>query len=81
MLGLGAVLLAHPYDVPASVAETIVLLAPHVSDPAPVCTTVRKVVLDFKRTHQDSWAEHRAALPPDAVDALSDLLVSPHYYA
>lgn len=81
VLGLCSVLLAHPYDVPSTVARTIVLLAPRSSDPAPVGATVRKAVLDFKRTHQDSWLEHKAALPQEAVDALSDLLVSPHYYA
>ena len=36
---------------------------------------------DFKRTHQDNWAEHKQAFTEDQLAVLTDLLVSPSYYA
>jgi uracil-DNA glycosylase len=43
---------------------------------------VRKTFTDFKRTHQDGWEQsHRLRFTPDELDALSDVLISPHYYA
>jgi len=81
VLALSAVLLGHPYDVPPIVSRAIVALAPHVSDPSPICRTVQRVVSDFKRTHSDAWHDHKLRLSREAVEALDDMLISPHYYA
>ena len=43
--------------------------------------TVKKALQSFKRTHQDNWAEHKAAFTEDELSELTDLLVSPSYYA
>ena len=36
---------------------------------------------DFKRTHQDNWASHRERFTPEQQDLISDMLVSPSFYA
>jgi proteasome activator subunit 4 len=43
--------------------------------------TVRKTVAEFRRTHQDTWHRDRLAFSDDQLAVLSELLVSPNYYA
>ena len=44
-------------------------------------TTVKRTLSKFKRTHQDSWHEHKAAFTEDQISQLTDLLTtSPNYY-
>ena len=43
--------------------------------------TVKKVMSEFRRTHHDSWNEHKQKFTDDQLAVLTDLLVSPSYYA
>ena len=43
--------------------------------------TIKKTLQDFKRTHQDNWQEHKLKFSDDQMAVLTDLLVSPSYYA
>ena len=36
---------------------------------------------DFRRTHHDNWQEHKQKFTEDQLLVLTDLLVSPRYYA
>ena len=42
---------------------------------------VKQTLQDFKRTHQDNWQEHKQKFTDDQLTVLTDLLVSPSYYA
>ena len=42
---------------------------------------VKKTLQDFKRTHQDNWHDHKQKFTEDQLTVLTDLLVSPSYYA
>ncbi|KAF9396493.1 hypothetical protein CPC16_001175 [Podila verticillata] len=81
VLGLSSLLEAFPYDVPKWMPEVMVFLAQFFSDPPPISTTVKKVFGDFKRTHQDTWHEDSQRFEPDQLEVLSDMLISPSYYA
>jgi proteasome activator subunit 4 len=43
--------------------------------------TVKVTVQNFKRTHQDNWAEHQASFSEEELLELTNLLISPTYYA
>ena len=43
--------------------------------------TIKKTLQDFKRTHQDNWQDHKQKFSDDQLAVLTDLLVSPSYYA
>lgn len=43
--------------------------------------TLRQIFSEFKRTHQDNWAMERMAFSPEQLEAVSELLISPSYYA
>lgn len=43
--------------------------------------TVKKTLSEFRRTHHDNWQEHRQCFTDDQLLVLTDLLVSPCYYA
>lgn len=81
VLGLSSFVVSCPYDIPESLPPVLMLLADHLHDPVPIPATVKKVFQDFKRTHQDNWAEHKQAFTEDQLAVLTDLLVSPSYYA
>jgi len=81
VLGLGAAVSASPYDIPLTLPDILMLLADHLHDPQPIPSTIKKVFQDFKRTHQDQWQEHKTKFSDDQLGVLTDLLVSPSYYA
>ncbi len=58
-MGLSAVVAACPYDIPPHLPGVLMVLADHLHDPQPISATVKLVLQDFKRTHQDNWAEHK----------------------
>jgi len=81
VLALVALLQLAPYDVPAWLPEVIELLASFHAEPQPIKATVSQAFADFKRTHQDNWASHRERFTPEQQDLISDMLVSPSFYA
>ncbi|XP_055341641.1 proteasome activator complex subunit 4A-like [Paramacrobiotus metropolitanus] len=81
VLGLSACIAAHPYDVPAFVPNVLMALGEHINDPLPISQTVRATFGEFRRTHHDSWREHKEKFSDDQLAILTDLLVSPNYYA
>jgi proteasome activator subunit 4 len=47
-LGLSAIILAYPYEVPDWMPELLVTLAEHASDPDPINKTIKKTFAEFK---------------------------------
>ncbi|KAL2915214.1 Proteasome activator BLM10 [Polyrhizophydium stewartii] len=81
VLGLAALVLAFPYQVPAWMPGVLVALSRCATDPAPIRATITKTFADFKRTHQDNWEEDKQVFSEDELEVLADLLISPGYYA
>lgn len=81
VLGLSALVEAYPYDVPEFVPEILVELEKHLHDPLPIPKTIKDTFQEFKRTHLDNWSEHRLKFTEDQLLIMTDLLVSPNYYA
>ena len=44
-------------------------------------TTVTKTLSNFRRTHHDNWQDHKQMFTDDQLVTLTDLLISPNYYA
>lgn len=76
-----ALLQSAPYRVPAWAPQLMVQLARYLPDRAPVAGTVRKAFAEFKKTHMDNWAVEREAFTEEELEAISELLVAPSYYA
>ena len=81
VIGLCSFVNAFPYDVPAFVPDVLMHLSAHLHDPQPIPVIVKKTLQDFKRTHQDNWQDHKQKFTEDQLTVLTDLLVSPSYYA
>uniref|UniRef100_A0A8C6U8T4 Proteasome activator subunit 4b n=1 Tax=Neogobius melanostomus TaxID=47308 RepID=A0A8C6U8T4_9GOBI len=81
VLGLSACILSSPYDVPDWMPQILMELSVHLNDPQPIERTVKKTLSEFRRTHHDNWQEHRQCFTDDQLLVLTDLLVSPCYYA
>merc|ERR1711981_1308221 len=81
IMGLCAIVEAYPYDVPEMVPDILIELEKHLHDPQPIPKTIKKTLQEFKRTHQDNWAEHKLKFTEDQLLVMTDLLVSPNYYA
>uniref|UniRef100_T1JZ44 Uncharacterized protein n=1 Tax=Tetranychus urticae TaxID=32264 RepID=T1JZ44_TETUR len=80
-LGLCSIVHAYPYDVPEFLPDVLMFLGDHLHDPQPIPTTIRKALSDFKRTHHDNWRQHKEKFNEDQLAIITDLLVSPNYYA
>lgn len=82
ILGIGALLDAYPYSCPSWVPGLITsVLSKHTHSPLPVSSTVHKIAMNFKKTHQDTWAEDSKKFGEDELSALSLLLTGSSYYA
>jgi len=82
---LCAVVLANPYDTPSFVPEALEALSKHSFEhraTLAVRDTVKKVFSEFKRTHMnDNWEVHRKQFNREQLEALEDVVSTPHYYA
>uniref|UniRef100_A0A3P9IVH1 Proteasome activator complex subunit 4 C-terminal domain-containing protein n=1 Tax=Oryzias latipes TaxID=8090 RepID=A0A3P9IVH1_ORYLA len=81
VLGLSACILSSPYDVPQWMPQILMELSDHLNDPQPIEMTVKKTLSEFRRTHHDNWQGHRQCFTDDQLLVLTNLLVSPCYYA
>ena len=81
ILGLCAIVEAYPYDVPEMVPDILIEMEKHLHDPQPIPKTIKDCFQEFKRTHQDNWDEHKLKFSEDQLSVMTDLLVSPNYYA
>ena len=69
------------YDVPSFLPPVLVELSKHLSDPSPVCTSARKALAAFIKTHRSNWQQQRERFTLDEWETLNDVLASPDYYA
>ncbi|CAF1560656.1 unnamed protein product [Rotaria magnacalcarata] len=81
ILGLCAIVLSSPYDIPQYVPDALMLLCEHPHDPDLIQKSIKKALSEFRRTHHDSWHEHREKFTNDQLVILTDVLISPNYYA
>ncbi|KAF5375146.1 hypothetical protein D9758_000062 [Tetrapyrgos nigripes] len=81
VLGLCALIESFPYSVEPWMPPLTEVLAPHVTDPPPISTTIRKCASDFKKTHQDTWHTDQQAFDEDQLQSLSTMLVGTSYYS
>jgi hypothetical protein len=82
---LCAVVLSRPYDTPPFVPVALEALSKHSYEsraPLTVRETVKKCFSEFKRTHMtDNWELHRKKFTQEQLEALEDVVSTPHYYA
>ncbi len=76
-----SLILSQPYRLSSWAPSILLLLTKYIPDRAPITTSVRKAFSEFKRTHIDNWAAERLLFSEEELDAISELLVSPTYYA
>jgi len=81
---LCAAVLGRPYDMPKFVPEALTALSKH-SFEQRASLSVREVVKmccsEFKRTHTDNWEAHKKQFTREQMEALEDVVSTPHYYA
>jgi proteasome activator subunit 4 len=80
VLGLAAIVGAHPFDVPSWMPSLLLKLASHVNDPTPIKPTVKEVFSEFWASHQDAWPLTKLVFDPDQLVELQNLLVSSSYF-
>ena len=82
---LCAAVLSQPYDTPPYVPKALAAISKHSFErnaPLGVRDTVKKCCAEYKRTHMsDNWEVHRQAFTQEELEALEDVVSSPHYYA
>lgn len=81
VLGLAALARIHPYEIPDWLPELLVTFATHINDPMPIKSTVKKTFLEFWKVHQDAWAIEKTYFTNSQLTILTELLVSPSYFA
>ncbi|KAJ2289711.1 Proteasome activator BLM10, partial [Coemansia sp. RSA 2706] len=81
VLGLSCLVLAFPYTIPEWMPGVLVQLSGCIDDPNPIQSTVQRTFAEFRRTHMDTWHEDRKRFSSEQLEILTDMLVSPCYYA
>ncbi|CDW52498.1 DUF3437 domain containing protein [Trichuris trichiura] len=81
ILGLSAIVDSNPYSVPSYLPDILMVLCDHTADRAQlISSTAKSSLLEFKRTHVDSWKEHEQNFTDDQLALLANILISPSYY-
>ncbi|MGK3761855.1 MAG: acetone carboxylase gamma subunit, partial [Bacillariaceae sp.] len=82
---LCATVLSHPYDTPRYVPKALAAISKHSfkrNAPLNIRDTVKKCCAEYKKTHMsDNWEVHRSVFTQEELEALEDVVSSPHYYA
>lgn len=81
---LCAVVMGRPYDTPPYIPEVLAALSKHSFEQRAslsVREVVKMVCSEFKRTHTDNWETHRSQFTQEQLEALEDVVSTPHYYA
>eukprot|EP01138_Halocafeteria_seosinensis_P011446 gb/GECG01011690.1/.p1 GENE.gb/GECG01011690.1/~~gb/GECG01011690.1/.p1 ORF type:complete len:2423 (+),score=249.59 gb/GECG01011690.1/:1-7269(+) len=82
ILGLGAIIRSHPFDVPPFLPEILAIVVGRASDPEPVGTEAKAIVTSFKETHHSEWHNrHSVKFSSDQLDALSQIGEELSYFA
>jgi len=84
VFSLCAAVLSRPYDTPAFVPLALEALSKHSFEkraPGSVRDVVKKTFADFKKTHVDNWELHKKRFTVEQLEALADVVSTPHYYA
>ena len=80
---LCAVVMANPYGLPPYVPDALVALSKHSFEQRAALNVremVKQTFADFRKTHQDRWDEHRQQFTQEQLEALEDVVSTPHYY-
>ena len=81
---LCAVVMGRPYDTPSYVPKALAALSKHSFEQRAamgVRDEVKRVCSEFKRTHTDNWEAHKKQFTQEQLEALEDVVSTPHYYA
>ncbi|KAK1734226.1 DUF3437 domain-containing protein [Skeletonema marinoi] len=81
---LCAVVMGRPYDTPPYIPEALAALSKHSFEQRAsmgVRDEVKRVCSEFKRTHTDYWEAHKKQFTQEQLEALEDVVSTPHYYA
>ncbi|GAA6033408.1 hypothetical protein JCM8097_006736 [Rhodosporidiobolus ruineniae] len=82
VLGLSSIIRAHPFDVPPFVPSILIEVgSTHSASPPPLSTTVKALLADFRKSHQDSWQNDQKVFTAEQLVDLQDLLSGGSYYA
>jgi hypothetical protein len=82
---LCAAIMSQPYETVPFVPVAIAAISKHSFErnaPLGVRDTVKKCCAEYKRTHMsDNWELQRRVFTQEQLEALEDVVSSPHYYA
>eukprot|EP00250_Pteridium_aquilinum_P022210 c25325_g1_i2 orf=249-5699(+) len=81
VLGLSAVILSVPYDMPRWLPNMVIQLAEFANQPWPIRGTVTKTIGDFRHTHSDMWEFQKDSFTEQQLEVLSNLTSSATYFA
>eukprot|EP00056_Hartaetosiga_gracilis_P012662 m.203062 g.203062 ORF g.203062 m.203062 type:complete len:2039 (+) comp13726_c0_seq8:111-6227(+) len=81
VLGLSALVLAHPYDEPDWMMDTLLFLVPYCHDIDVIRNAANETMSEFWRTHKETWHLTKEKLAQEEQDELRSVLISPSYYA
>lgn len=82
---LCAAVLSRPYDTPAFTPKALAALSKHSYERNAsfvIRETVKLCCREYKKTHMtDNWDLHRMQFTQEELEALDDVISTPHYYA
>jgi proteasome activator subunit 4 len=81
VLGLKALVISSPYDVPEWLPEVLMSLVRLASEPAPVRSTVRESLSEFRRTHEEGGLlAIKDAISAEHWEAIRDVATPANYF-
>ncbi|DBA01523.1 TPA: hypothetical protein N0F65_004873, partial [Lagenidium giganteum] len=86
VLGLSAIVRAFPHTLPSYVPPLLEEMGKYLYSKHDtgvlsfLQSSVKDTLLEFKRTHQDNWADTKSKLTLDQLSVFEDVMMSPSYF-
>ena len=82
LLGLTALVLTHPYDLPSHLPSLLSFLAAFVEDRAQIVSaSLRKFFAAFTSTHKEEWDTFAKQFSEEQLEELQSMQLAPSYFA
>jgi hypothetical protein len=78
---LSSVVMAFPHEIEHWMVPIVMAIAGSASNPSPIRELVKNTFSEFKKSHQDTWAIDKQLFSEEQLTIITDLIISPSYYA
>eukprot|EP00808_Paulinella_micropora_P021011 g46569.t1 len=81
VLGLSAMVMQHPYELPSHMPTVLAYLSSHVKDPMPISGGICELFASWRKTHKDMWHVFKNQFSENELELVNSVAMNASYFA